>query len=76
MKNLRSLGILLIGICAIMSVTSCSKKECCMGYTRIDAFNWSEGYEFCEDDENYDQLRNTYECDTDMNGVNYKCECD
>jgi len=47
-----------------------------MGYTRIDAFNWSEGYEFCEDDENYDQLRNTYECDTDMNGVNYKCECD
>ena len=65
----------MVALCAI-ALGSCADEQCCMGYIRIDAFNWSEGFEFCEDKENYDQLRNTYECDTNMNGVNYKCECD
>lgn len=59
-----------------VALGSCADEQCCKGYIRIDASTWSEAYEFCEEDENYNNLRNTYECDTNMNGVNMKCECD
>jgi hypothetical protein len=65
----------MVALCAI-ALGSCADEQCCMGYQRIDAWTWSEGYEFCESDEDWDNKRYTFECDTDMNGVNMKCECE
>ncbi len=65
----------IIGIMAI-TISSCAKKECCTGYELQSNGDWDSGYEFCEEDnEDWNQLRSTYNCDTD-NGVSFKCDCD